>query len=130
MKIDDLIGKRIESIWLIADRTAFALGFADGTFAGFFAEGDCCSTVWIEGFELYGFKGMLTSVVGSEERSRNAFGGYFDNDCFVTFTTERGRLIIDLRTDHGSGGAYGGYLVRGECTPGPHWRQIRETIAE
>lgn len=131
--IADICGRQIDSVWLNdrSDRLVFV--FVDGTQAGFYSDGDCCSHSWIEGIELYGFKGKLLSVESGGFSSREISGGDYEDQEFITFKTEKGRLIIDLRTGHN--GYYGGSLYRDDTVSSLNdskhkWRELRESLAD
>lgn len=107
-----LLDKIITDIELAEDKKAmrFLVEGADPIIAR--AEGDCCSSTWIEHIELpaMGFPVKILSVTdidlpGSVNNSE-------DYDCLTVYglklTTDRGEIIVDFRNS--SKGHYGGNL--------------------
>lgn len=121
----DHVGRVVESVWLRNDRRAMAFVFADGESIGWEAEGYCCADAWIEAIDDLGFKGPLLEFGHDPDKqdssTENADFDVLDIN-FYCAKTERGRLLIELRTSHN--GYYGGYLTPREVMEiGEDWKQ-------
>lgn len=122
----DVVGRVVESVWVHADRCRMALVFADGAQAVWRAQGDCCADSWIEDVQSLGFKGTVLTAGRDPTREDTDVqvspGGYLDTN-FLCLTTERGRLLIELRTRHN--GYYGGSLAgTDELMTGDGWWEV------
>lgn len=119
-------GSVVESVWLRDDKRGLAIVFADATQAVFEAEGDCCADAWIEAVEGFDFKGRFLGCGNAPDRedSSKESGAYDVLDInFYDFRTERGRLLVELRTSHN--GYYAGYLTPRESIEiGENWKQV------
>ena len=111
---DGFAGRKLKSVILSNDKETIAFEFQDGYVAKFGAEGDCCSTSWIEhltvpddieGQELVE---AIDECIGTEDVP----DGYTYRQVYQTkLRTDKGETItIEYRND--SNGYYGGYLVR------------------
>jgi hypothetical protein len=131
--VDEVIGRVVESVWISKDRYQLALVFADGTCHIWFTNfegsiGNDCRC-WIEHIDNFDFKGTIRGAMLSGGSHREASEDEdSDHDVhdqhFITMTTDRGRLIIDLRVQHN--GYYGGSLDDGhdgEMT-GDGWTEV------
>lgn len=106
-----LVGKTIGAIKIADDKKAILFVTNDGDVIAK-ADGDCCSSTWIEHVELpaLGFPALVISVddlnmpdLGSpDEYSSIAYYG-----CKIT--TDKGEIVIDYRNE--SNGYYGGSLA-------------------
>jgi hypothetical protein len=115
----NLIGERINSIFLREDNERIIFRTVDGKEFKYYTSGDCCNTVWINhvtGVSVLGegntfdiLRGAL--VTGSEDK------GWGDNrsdeneydviqDGFFTLITDRGYIDFEVRNSHN--GYYGG----------------------
>lgn len=116
-----LIGKRIVKVWLASDQKAMRFDVEDGDPVIARADGDCCSSSWIEGIDA---PDALLGVVSAVEnldmpdlgsvaaQSQDKDSGY-DPECISYYgckiTTDKGACVIDYRNE--SNGYYGGDLV-------------------
>ena len=116
-----LIGKRVVKVWLAADRKAIKFDVEGGDPVVVRADGDCCSSTWIESFDAPG--ALLGTVSAVEDldmpnlgnvaaQAQDKTSGY-DPECISYYgckiTTDRGSCVIDYRNE--SNGYYGGNLV-------------------
>jgi hypothetical protein len=116
---DELIGKRINGIFLANDSWALVFRTTQGEFMRWDTENDCCNSVWfnhITGVNCVGegnvfdlLRGAL--VVRTEDKgwndNRDAEDGYeVIQDGFWTIHTDRGYIDIEVRNSHN--GYYGG----------------------
>ena len=116
--MEGIMGRVVETAWYSVDQLHLAIQFADGDVALFTTDGDCCATAWIEHAEAFDFKGPLLRVESSgvdRPPALQADYDVLDQEQFIMFATERGRLIVDLRTSHN--GYYGGLLTFGGNLP-------------
>lgn len=120
----ELHGRVVESVW--TSYCGLAIQFADGTVALYKAEGDCCAYAWIEHAEIYDFKGPIISAVAAGSSVLQELKNEYLDQEFITFRTEYGRLIIDLRVSHN--GAYGGSLnycgLSHGLSPSSSWKEV------
>lgn len=128
IKLDtSIIGRVVESIWREINGQSIAIVFADSSIARFSAQGDCCANAWVEHVEVYDFKGPLLSAESTGFSNPSELQEDHDvlDQEFITFKTERGRMIVDLRTSHK--GYYGGYLSFSHCKrlPEGEWREVQ-----
>jgi hypothetical protein len=120
----------LASVVLAEDKSTITFTFENGTEAVFRAEGDCCSSSWIEhldvppdaiGEKLIGIAdGGAVPWDGHEctPRKEDADGYAYGNECGhdslsvynTRFRTAKGDIVLEYRND--SNGYYGGYLVR------------------
>ena len=116
---NELIGKRINGIFVGNDNWTLAFRTTEGRFYRYDTMNDCCNTVWVNhltGAEVVGkgdafdlIKGAL--VVGAEDKgwseNRSDEDGYeVIQDGFWTLKTDRGYIDIEVRNSHN--GYYGG----------------------
>jgi len=115
----NLVGQRINGIFLGNDSWALVVRTIDGKFHRYDTENDCCNSVWfnhINGVTILGegnsfdlLRGAL--VTGVEDKgwgeNRNDEAGYeVVQDGFWTIKTDRGYIDIEVRNSHN--GYYGG----------------------
>lgn len=110
-----LVGKTIVSHALADDGSDLSLGCSDGSIVRLVAEGECCSTSWIESIDdENALHGIVTDVedidmpnLGNIDGERHT--GVDDVSYYgLKVTTDKGRVVIDYRND--SNGYYGGWL--------------------
>jgi hypothetical protein len=116
---NDLIGKRINGIFVANAAWTLAFRTTDGKFYRYDTSNDCCNSVWVNhltGVETVGkgdsfdlIKGAL--VIGAEDKgwteNRSDEEGYeVIQDGFWTLKTDRGYIDIEVRNSHN--GYYGG----------------------
>lgn len=107
-----LEGKTITQIEISADKKAMRFFLADGESVVARADGDCCSSTWIEHVELPAL-GLPATVSKVEEIP---LPGSVDNheeyECLAVYglkiATDKGDIVIDYRNS--SNGYYGGNL--------------------
>lgn len=117
----NLVGQRINGIFLGNDNWALVFRTVNGRYFRYDTSNDCCNSVWINhmsGVNLVGsgdsfdlLRGAL--VLSAEDRgwSDNRDGGNDGDviqDGFWTIVTDRGYIDIEVRNDHN--GYYGGSL--------------------
>ena len=117
-QFEDMIGKKLSSVFLSQDKSTIAFSFQDGTEKRFGVMGDCCSCSWIEHLEMPGDidGATLLSVNDSDEvitSDHNDHDEEHGDDCIsvynTRFATDRGEIVLEYRNS--SNGYYGGYLV-------------------
>lgn len=109
-----LIGKTITAIYLASDKKAIRFDLKEGDPIRARADGDCCSSTWIESLDtpdaILGDPVVSVEdleLPGRDEKKENADGEYIAYyGCKVT--TTRGICVIDFRNS--SNGYYGGNL--------------------
>jgi hypothetical protein len=126
----DLIGKRINGVFLANDNWTIVFRTVEGKYFRYDTANDCCNTVWINhitGLDILGqgdtfdlMRGAL--VTGGEDKEWTANrewtkadgGDYGDviQDGFYTLKTDRGYIDIEVRNDHN--GYYGGSFMENE----------------
>lgn len=135
-QVNPLVGKRVVALFLAADRKALKFDLEGGESVIARADGDCCSSSWIEDIDL------PTSLVGgvvrsvedvdmpdlAEEEDEREVVAYYG--CRIT--TDRGSCTIDYRNE--SNGYYGGSLswpgdyfyggVYGQNVSNEEWRPV------
>lgn len=119
----NLIGKRINGIFLGDDNWTLIFRDTDGKYYGYTTSGECCNSVWVNhmsGVHLVASKdnsfdairGAL--VTGSEDRgwtdAQSTDPNSWDviEDGFWCITTDRGYIDIEVRNSHN--GYYGGNI--------------------
>lgn len=115
----NLIGQRINGVFLGNDGWALVFRTVDGKFHRYDTSNDCCNSVWVNhltGVDVIGkgnefdlIRGVL--VTGAEDKgwgeNRSDEEGYeVVQDGFWTLKTERGYIDIEVRNSHN--GYYGG----------------------
>jgi hypothetical protein len=115
----NLVGKRINGVFLGNDAWTLVFRTTDGEYHRFDTSNDCCNSVWVNhitGLHILGegnsfdlLKGAL--VTGSENKgwgeNRSDEDGYeVIQDGFWTLRTDRGYIDIEVRNSHN--GYYGG----------------------
>jgi hypothetical protein len=117
----ELIGKRINGIFLGNDRWTLAFRDTEGKWYRFDTSNDCCNSVFVNhingvdcvrrGGDVFDMiRGAL--VLGAEDkgwgenRDGSDEGGEVIQDGFWTIRTDRGYIDIEVRNDHN--GYYGG----------------------
>ena len=106
-----LIGKTISKIKIAKDKKA-VLFVVDGEDVIAQADGDCCSSTWIEHIELpsMGFPAMVLDV---DDVEMPDLGTPNDSECIAYYgckiSTDKGDMLIDYRNE--SIGYYGGSLI-------------------
>lgn len=110
------IDKPIETVSLNADKTQLTISFQDGSKAIFEAEGDCCSSSWIEHLTVPDdIKGATIThvadfMVSQEDHTGDETWGDLLQFYNTKFRTPKGDIILEYRNR--SNGYYGGYLIR------------------
>ena len=115
----ELIGKRINGIFVGNDKWALVFRDVTGKFYRYDTSNDCCNTVWVNhltGVEVVGqgdafdlMRGAL--VTGAEDKGWGENRSDEDDyevvqDGFWTIKTDRGYIDIEVRNSHN--GYYGG----------------------
>ena len=116
----NLIGQRINGIFVndTHDRVAFRTN--EGRYLGFYTSGECCNNVYINhmsGTEVLGegnsfdlLRGAL--VLGVEEKEWVEVNEHDRGECvedgFFTIRTDRGYIDFEVRNEHN--GYYGGHV--------------------
>lgn len=116
---NDLIGKRINGVFLANDAWTLVFRTTDGKYYRYDTENDCCNTVWVNhmtGVNILGegnsfdlLRGAL--VTGCEDKgwgeNRSDEDGWeVVQDGFWTLKTDRGYIDVEVRNSHN--GYYGG----------------------
>jgi len=117
-----LVGKKLRSVKLSEDNDKITFTLSDGTTHSFGVEGDCCSSSWIEHFEVpKGLRGATVLSVNDVDMEPHdghscedgASGKPCGHDCLsvyhTQFRTDKGDIVLEYRND--SNGYYGGYLI-------------------
>ena len=108
--ISALTGRRIDGIRINAAHETIVFDTDNGPHA-FYAEGDCCSSSWIEHFE--GCAELVGQTIRRIEHVEKAtVESHPEHDClrtdFLYVFTDKGRAMIDFR--NASNGYYSGWL--------------------
>ena len=115
MDLSPLSGQKLAKVEVTTDRECLVFTLADGRTVTYVAEGDCCSTSWIEhltvpsdiaGAEVTAFRGL---DMGETEVDHETIKAYQ-----TSFATARGEIVVEYRNS--SNGYYGGWL-RGPVKP-------------
>lgn len=122
----DLLGKRINGIFLCDDSWGLVFRTTDGRFYKYATEKDCCNSVWfnhINGVDAVGkgnsfdlLRGALVLSTEDKDWETKDEEDYevVEDICF-TLRTDRGYIDIEVRNSHN--GYYGGsVLFQGEVT--------------
>jgi len=121
-----LLGKCITSVEISDSRDIITFITTEGA-VKLYAEGDCCSTTWIE--SLDDEQALFGTVQDVENLPMLDLGSipthHHQNVDVISYyglkiTTEKGRCVIDYRND--SNGYYGGALVTEQELRGWTWR--------
>ena len=106
-----MLGKTIESMMIASDKKAILFNTDSGGFIAK-ADGDCCSSTWVEHIDLpaLGFPAKIINISDLEMPESESKGDYDDVIAFYgcKITTDKGDIIIDYRNE--SNGYYGGNL--------------------
>lgn len=117
----DMIGKKLKDVEVYDDKRRIRFVYTDGTEKRFYAEGDCCSSSWIEHLEapdnIHG--ATITHVMEFSEGEITDDSLTMDpltrsnHECLKAYqtvvSTTKGDISIEYRNS--SNGYYGGSLV-------------------
>ena len=110
MSESTLIGKTVVAVWLASDKKAIRFDVVGGDPVIARADGDCCSSTWIESLDMP--EVLLGTVVAVEDLDMPDLGQPNEYDVIQYYgckiTTERGTCVIDYRNE--SNGYYGGNI--------------------
>ena len=111
MNDNPLIGKRIVAVWLADDQKALRFDVGGGEPIIVRADGDCCSSTWIESLDTPDL--LIGGVVASVDDLDMPDRGQPDEYEVIAYygckvTTDKGACVIDYRNE--SNGYYGGNL--------------------
>lgn len=116
MSENPLIGKTIVAIQMTTDKKAIRFALEGGAEVVARADGDCCSSTWIEHISLP-VLGFPAVVVEANDIEMPDLGTPDDAECVAYYgfkvQTDRGPIVIDYRNE--SNGYYGGDLVWGDA---------------
>jgi hypothetical protein len=134
-----LEGKKVVSVEIASDQKALRFFIDDGSDIVARADGDCCSSTWIEHVELpvNGFPATVVSVSDVEMPDLGTPDGF---ECVAYYgckiETDKGTLLIDYRNE--SNGYYGGNLswpgeyfyggVYGQNESSKEWKPVKSDI--
>jgi hypothetical protein len=108
--MDILIGKVVISVDLEQSGAAIRFNLADGESITARADGDCCSSTWIENVD--GAEQLIGTVLSVEDIPMPDLGSPNSYDVIAYYgckiTTDKGFSVIDYRNS--SNGFYGGSL--------------------
>lgn len=122
-----LIGAPLRSVQLIDDGERLRFTLADDSTLTYTAEGDCCSSSWVEHITVPGnLEGAIitevkesASVEATDEQiAEMEMADKFPDSVSVyhtAFVTDRGEIIVEYRNN--SNGYYGGWLQGPEEFP-------------
>jgi hypothetical protein len=114
----NLVGQRINGIFLANDSWALLIRTIDGKFHRYDTANDCCNSVWfnhINGVTILGegnsfdlLRGALVTGVEDKGWGENRDDSEYEvvQDAFWTIKTDRGYIDIEVRNSHN--GYYGG----------------------
>jgi hypothetical protein len=118
----NLIGKRINGIFVNGEQDQVVFRTTEGRYLGFATCGDCCNTVFINHFSgadvvgegnsfdlLRGALVTKTEDKGWSENETKVEGWSVTQDGFFTITTDRGYIDLEVRNEHN--GYYGGHVT-------------------
>lgn len=133
----NLIGQRINGIFVNDGRDQVAFRTTEGRYLGFFTCGDCCNSVYVNHFSGADVVGEGNSfdllrgalVLGVEEKGwtedREDDDGYgCVQDGFFTIRTDRGYIDFEVRNEHN--GYYGGHLEEEDDFDLTELKELRE----
>ena len=110
MTENPLIGKRITNVALATDRKAIRFDVEGGDPIIARADGDCCSSTWIESLDMP--RALLGTVLAVEDIPMPDLGQPDEYDVIKYYgfkiTTTAGSCVIDYRNE--SNGYYGGNI--------------------
>lgn len=111
MDKNPLIGKTVAGLQLTTDKKAIRFVLADGSDVVARADGDCCSSTWIEHISLpaRGFPAVVLEA-GDIDMPDLGSPGEYESIAYYGFElkTDKGHMVIDYRNE--SNGYYGGDL--------------------
>lgn len=111
MKTNPLVGKTIKTMQLTTDKRAIRFVLTEGDDIIARADGDCCSSTWIEHVSLPA-RGFPAAVLEVSDLDMPDQGTPPDAECVTYYgcgiKTDRGDMVIDYRNE--SNGYYGGEL--------------------
>jgi hypothetical protein len=133
-----LEGKTIKKVMIAKDKKAIKFITNEGDIIAR-ADGDCCSSSWIEHVELPAM-GFPTKVVSEQDIEMPDLGNPNEYDEIAYYgykiTTDKGDMIIDYRNK--SNGYYGGWLswpsdrfyggVFGQNVSDENWQELTEDM--
>jgi hypothetical protein len=119
----NLIGKRINGIFVDETRTELAFRTTEGRYLGYVTCGDCCNSVYINHFsgaDVVGegnsfdlLRGALVLAVEDKGWTEDREEGYeVVQEGFWTIKTDRGYIDLEVRNEHN--GYYGGHIEEDE----------------
>lgn len=117
-EIDSMIDRKLKSVLLNKYRDRVTFSFQEGPSQSFGVAGGCCSTSWIEHFEMpndvdgaFIIKVEDGNIIQDHEE-HDPEGEWNVIKVYNTiFHTNRGSIVLEFRNS--SNGYYGGYLVSG-----------------
>jgi hypothetical protein len=139
MKLNPLIGKTITAIQLTTDKKAIRFVLGDGTDVVANADGDCCSSTWIEHI-LMPASGFPAVVLEAHDIEMPDLGTPPNAECIAYYgfeiKTDKGDMTIDYRNE--SNGYYGGNLswpgedfyggVFSQNVANDEWRDVKQDM--
>lgn len=139
MDKNPLIGKTITEIQLTTDKKAIRFVLADGSDVVAQADGDCCSSTWIEHISLPS-RGFPATVLEARDIDMPDLGSPDEYECIAYYgfelKTDRGHMVIDYRNE--SNGYYGGNLswpgdyhyggVYGQNVANNEWASVTQDV--
>lgn len=131
--VNILVGRTVNAVQIASDKKAMKFLTDDGDVV-VRADGDCCSSTWIEGIDLPGV--LIGTVRAVEEIEMPDLGSPDDYEVIAYYgcriTTDKGSCVIDYRNE--SNGYYGGNLawpdayfyggVYGQNVSNEEWRDL------
>jgi hypothetical protein len=137
----NLVGRRINGIFINPDRTSLAFRTIDGDLLGYYTHGDCCNTVYInhfQGADVVGkgntfdlLRGAL--VLGAEDKewvTQEAEEDVYEviEDGFFTIKTDRGYIDLEVRNEHN--GYYGGHVEEIDSLDSDEFEELQPLIED
>lgn len=111
-KLQTLVGRKLKSVSLSADKGTLTVEAQDGQTLKFGVEGDCCSHSWIEHLETPKDLDGATVIECSNQGVGEIDSGD-EYECLrgyqTIIQTDKGEITMEYRNS--SNGYYGGYLV-------------------
>lgn len=137
--MNPLIGKTITAIQLTTDKKAIRFVLADGADVVARADGDCCSSTWIEHISLPA-RGFPATVLEAGDIDMPDLGSPSEYECVQYYgfelKTDKGHMVIDYRNE--SNGYYGGNLswpddyfyggVHGQNVANDEWATVTHDV--
>ena len=111
-----LVGREITGVYVSDDKLLLKLEFKTGNDAMYSAEGDCCSSSWIESVSFLSLgKVRAVEFIDADQVDHDQDEVIEVYGVKILFSHEPGELLIEFRNS--SNGYYGGWLEMVRAVP-------------